>query len=108
MLGFTGSPDCLLKRGKFSIRRKESFADLCRIRHFNPDDLRMHRCDEGVEFRVLCLSHLLDLFFDPDNCLILGAAMTTSTRDFDAACGKTAPLMSLGYDGVVHDCTKKL
>ena len=82
--------------------------DLCGIRYFDPDDLRMHRSDERMEFRVLCLAHLLDLFFDPDNRLILGAAMTTSTRDFDAASGEPAALVSLGYDGVVHDCTKKL
>jgi hypothetical protein len=60
-----------------------------------------------MEFRVLCLTHLFELFGDPGYCLILGAAMTTSTRDFNAASGESAPLMSLGDNGVVHASTKR-
>jgi len=77
-----------------------------RVSDFDLDDLRMNGCNDGVQFRLLSLSHLLDLFPDPGNRLALSAAMTASSRDLNATGGKSAFLVGFRDDGIVHDRTE--
>jgi len=80
---------------------------LCGVSDFDLDDLGMNGCNGFMQFRILGFPHHFDGLFDPGQRLTLGAAVTTGGRNLNAPGGKSAGLVQLRNDGVVHDYTKR-